>query len=63
MRLKKGNSNDWIIYSDSDEIPNLENFDLRKCENKIVLFNQRLFIISLIYVYKIIIGLDLKLVE
>ena len=44
MRLKK-EFNDWIIYSDSDEIPNLENFDLRKCENKIVLFNQRLFLL------------------
>jgi len=40
---KNNNSNDWVIYSDSDEIPNLEYFDLRKCKNKIVLFNQRLF--------------------
>ena len=42
--IKRTNSsNDWVIYSDSDEIPNLEYFDLRKCKNKIVLFNQRLF--------------------
>ena len=37
------NLEDWIIYSDSDEIPNLENFDLRNNKNKIVLFNQNVF--------------------
>ena len=40
---KKKNTNDWIIYSDSDEIPNLEIFNLKKCKKKIVLFNQKLF--------------------
>ena len=40
--FKGVNQDDWIIYSDSDEIPNLKNFDLKKCKNKIVLFNQLL---------------------
>jgi len=40
---KKKNTNDWIIYSDSDEIPNLEIFNLKTCKKKIVLFNQKLF--------------------
>ena len=41
--VKKNNGNDWVIYSDSDEIPNLEIFNLRYCKNKIVLFKQKLF--------------------
>ena len=41
--IKKNNKNDWIIYSDSDEIPNLEFFNLKDCRKKIVLFNQKLF--------------------
>ena len=43
VKVLSGNDpNDWIIYSDSDEIPNLKDFDLKKCKNKIVLFNQLL---------------------
>lgn len=41
--IKKNDLKDWIIYSDSDEIPNLEIFDLKACKNKVVLFNQKLF--------------------
>ena len=41
--VKKNNNEDWIIYSDSDGIPNLKNFSLEKCNKKIVIFNQRLF--------------------
>lgn len=37
------NDDDWIIYSDSDEIPNLANVDLNNVKNKIVLFNQDVF--------------------
>ena len=40
--VKKNNNEDWVIYSDSDEIPNLEKFDLKSCKNKFVLFKQRL---------------------
>ncbi len=44
FELKKNyDSNDWIIYSDSDEIPNLMDFNLKTCKNKVVLFNQLLF--------------------
>ena len=42
-QLRYYDANDWIIYSDSDEIPNLVNFNLKECKNKIVLFNQSLF--------------------
>ena len=41
--VKKNNDEDWVIYSDSDEIPNLKNFRLEKCNKKIVIFNQKLF--------------------
>ena len=40
---KKNNLDDWIIYSDSDEIPNLDEFNLKECKKKIVLFKQKLF--------------------
>ena len=36
-------ADDYVIYSDNDEIPNLENFDLKKNKNKIIIFNQKLF--------------------
>jgi len=36
-------SDDYIIYSDNDEIPNLEFFDFNKNKNKIILFKQKLF--------------------
>ncbi|OUX53180.1 MAG: hypothetical protein CBE47_03745 [Pelagibacteraceae bacterium TMED287] len=41
--LKKFSPNDWIIYSDSDEIPNLNKIDLQNCEKKIVIFKQLFF--------------------
>lgn len=41
--VKKNNKDDWVIYSDSDEIPNLEVFNLKNCKNKFVLFKQKLF--------------------
>lgn len=34
---------DLIIYSDSDEIPNLSVLDLKKIKNKIILFKQKVF--------------------
>ena len=34
---------DYLIYSDNDEIPNLEFFDFNKNKDKIILFKQRLF--------------------
>ncbi len=41
MSCLRGNDlEDWIIYSDSDEIPNLPKFNLKNCKQKIVIFNQ-----------------------
>tara|TARA_B100000029_G_scaffold55409_1_gene50249 strand:- start:2680 stop:3555 length:876 start_codon:yes stop_codon:yes gene_type:complete len=34
---------DYIIYSDNDEIPNLEAYNIRENKKKIVIFNQKLF--------------------
>ena len=41
--LKSKSSEDWVIYSDSDEIPNLKNINLREIKNRVVLFNQNVF--------------------
>ena len=41
--LKEFSPEDYIIYSDNDEIPNLENFDLRTVKKKFVIFNQQIF--------------------
>jgi len=41
--LNKSSENDIILISDVDEIPNLENIDLRNTNNKFILFEQDLF--------------------
>ena len=41
--LKEAKSNDMILISDVDEIPNLENLDLSKINQKIILFKQDMF--------------------
>jgi len=41
--LKNANSEDLILISDVDEIPNLENLNLEKVNNKIILFKQDMF--------------------
>jgi len=41
--FNKNNSDDWIIYSDSDEIPNLSKINLKNVQKKIVLFKQEIF--------------------
>ena len=35
--------NDYIFYSDNDEIPNLSEFDLEKTNSRIIIFEQKLF--------------------
>ena len=40
--LSEINGDDWVIYSDSDEIPNLNNVDLQKFEDNIIFFEQKL---------------------
>ncbi len=41
--LNEYSSDDYIIHSDNDEIPNLELFNLKENKRKIVIFNQKLF--------------------
>ena len=41
--LKNAADNDLILISDVDEIPNLENIDLRTINNKIIMFKQNIF--------------------
>ena len=41
--LEDANSDDFILYSDNDEIPNLDNFDFINFRKKFVLFEQKLF--------------------
>ena len=41
--LADAEDDDYILYSDDDEIPNLENFNFKKNKNKILIFKQKLF--------------------
>ena len=41
--LKNADDNDFILISDVDEIPKLENLNLRNIKNKIVMFEQNIF--------------------
>ena len=41
--LSEADDNDFIFYSDNDEIPNFDNFDFDAHKNKIVMFKQKLF--------------------
>ena len=41
--LEKYDPNDYIIYSDNDEIPNLKNIDFKKSKNEIMIFKQKIF--------------------
>ncbi|MDC0248080.1 hypothetical protein OAK00_02890 [Pelagibacteraceae bacterium] len=41
--FKNADPDDLIIISDLDEIPNLENVDIKKIKNKIICFKQKMF--------------------
>ena len=41
--LQEANENDIILISDVDEIPNLENTNIKNIKNKIILFEQEIF--------------------
>ena len=41
--LEGADKNDYVIYSDNDEIPKLSNIDLKKNKSKILIFKQKLF--------------------
>ena len=50
--LKNANSNDIIMYSDNDEIPNLENINLKSFKEKIIVFKQKIFYYKFNLLYK-----------
>ena len=41
--LTDADAEDIIMISDADEIPNLENLDLKKIKNKLIIFQQKMF--------------------
>ena len=41
--LTEANNDDFVFYSDNDEMPNFVNFDFKANKNKIVMFKQKLF--------------------
>ena len=41
--LHEASDEDYILYSDNDEIPNLSNIDLKNIKNKIIIFKQKLY--------------------
>jgi len=41
--LDEADNDDYIFYSDNDEIPNFENFNFELNQNKILVFKQKLF--------------------
>ena len=41
--LNEAADDDYIFYSDNDEIPNFENFNFNNNKSKIVIFKQKLF--------------------
>ena len=41
--LEEADDNDYIFYSDNDEIPNFNNFNFEKSKNEISIFKQKLF--------------------
>ena len=54
---------DLILISDLDEIPNLDGLDISKVKNNIVIFEQKMFIINLIFFTKNINGSEQKLLK
>ena len=43
LGLNEAEDDDYIFYSDNDEIPNFVNFDFKNNKNKIIMFKQKLF--------------------
>ena len=50
--IKEANENDLILISDLDEIPNLEHVNFSKIDNKILLFEQKMFYYKLNLFYE-----------
>ena len=49
--LRDAGDEDYIIYSDNDEIPNLENINFSQNKSKIILFKQNLYYYKLNLAY------------
>jgi len=43
LGLEEATDEDYIFYSDNDEIPNFKNFNFEKNKSKIIIFKQKLF--------------------
>ena len=43
LGLDEASDEDYVFYSDNDEIPNFNNFDIENNKNKIIIFKQKLF--------------------
>jgi len=41
--LSEANDDDYVLYSDNDEIPNLEDFNFENNSSKILIFKQKLY--------------------
>tara|TARA_Y100000590_G_scaffold464408_1_gene633788 strand:- start:1086 stop:1979 length:894 start_codon:yes stop_codon:yes gene_type:complete len=41
--LKNAQPEDWVLINDIDEIPNLQNFNLKNIKKKLVIFKQKIF--------------------
>jgi beta-1,4-mannosyl-glycoprotein beta-1,4-N-acetylglucosaminyltransferase len=50
--LKSANDNDLVLISDLDEIPNLKNLDFSKVNDKILIFEQKMFYYKFNLLYK-----------
>ena len=49
--LKEANENDFVMYSDNDEIPDLTKIDFKNVKEKILIFKQKLFYYKLNLAY------------
>ena len=58
---KVSDMNDYIFYSDNDEIPNLELFNPKKIKKRLLFLNKNFFIINSIYYVTELIGTELEL--
>ena len=61
--IEEANDNDFIFISDVDEIPNLNNLNINKYENKIVIFNQKMIYYKLNLYFEDLVGLAQSLSE
>ena len=56
--IKTVNNEDFVIISDSDEIPNIQQIHGQNINNDIIFLSKKCFTINLICIMKIMIGMD-----